>query len=180
VSSLRGFGRAAPGAAVFLDALLALVTAGGLASCATSAAIGGGGPVFELRVVSINGHPTAVRGPSAHPACVLQVANRVAPVWLARPENAERESPVVLEADEAALKGGILVERSWNEAIVHEATDGELAAGAAVVYVPGRSGPTTVELRFDRVSRLSRSDRKDNLAEHRAGLEQSVRGGDLH
>jgi hypothetical protein len=176
---LRGLGLAARRTVVLLDAVLALAAGGSLAGCATQTAIGGGGPVFELRVASINGNPTALRGPSAHPACVLQVANRVVPVWLALPEHADRASPVVLEADAAALKEGILVERSWNEAVVHEVTDGELAAGAAVVYVPGRIGPTTVELRFDRVSRLSRSDRKDNLAEHRPGLEQSVRAGDL-
>ncbi len=88
----------------------------------------------------------------------MGVAGLVASVWLAQPSKQDQPSPVVFEADAEALKGGILVERSWNEAIVHEVTDDELAAGAAVVYIPGRARPTTVELRFDPISRLSRSD----------------------
>src|SRR5947209_9040332 len=119
VKALRRLGRAGRGEAAlaWLVALSVAITLAGFlaAGCATTSAIGGGGPVFEVRVVSINGLPTALRGPSAHPACVLQVANRVAPVWLAHPSHADRESPVVLEADAEALKDGILVERSWNE-----------------------------------------------------------------
>jgi hypothetical protein len=157
--------------------LLLLVAA--LPACATALAVGRGGPVYEIRVATVNGVPTSLRGPSTHPACVLQVGNRVAQVWLAAPEHYDRTSPVVFEADAEALKDGILVERSWNEAVVHQVTDGELSAGAAVVYVPGNKHPTTVELRFDPISRLSRSDRQNELAKHRPGLEQPVGGGDV-
>ena len=44
---------------------------------------------------------------------------------------------MVFEADAEALKDGILVERSWNQAVVHNVTDAELAAGGALVSVPG-------------------------------------------
>jgi hypothetical protein len=176
---LRRSGKASRGPVGLTGAIYGAVLAAGMAGCATGP-IGRGGPVFEVRVASVNGQPTALTGPAAHPACLIQVANRVVTVWLARPSHADRESPVVLEADAQALKDGILVERSWTEAVVHHATDDELAAGAAVVYVPGRYGPTTVELRFERVSRLSHLDRQDDLAKHRAGLEQPVRGGDVH
>jgi len=161
-------------ARVFLPLLVAALPA-----CATAPAVGRGGQVYEIRVATVNGVPTSLHGPSTHPACVLQVGNRVAPVWLAAPDHADRPSPVVFEADAEALKEGILVERSWNEAVVHEVTEAELGAGAAVVYVPGNKRPTTVELRFDPVSRLSRSDRQNDLAKRRAGFEQPVSGGDV-
>jgi hypothetical protein len=172
-------GRAAAGTALSQGLAVLLLLAAGSAGCATGSAIGRGGPVYEVRVATIDGNPTSNRGSSAHPACTLQVADRVAPVWLALPSHADRESPVILEADAEALKDGILVERSWNEAVVHQVTEAELAAGAAVVYVPGRARPTTVELRFEPISRLSRSDRKNDLAKRRAGFEQPVGGGDL-
>jgi hypothetical protein len=143
--------------------LLGILTLGamaaGLGACATTA-VGRGGQIYEVRVATVNGMPTALRGPVAHPACIVQVANQVATVWLAQPtrEGNDQVSPVVFQADGEALKEGILVERSWNQAVVHEVTDGELAAGAALVYVPGvGSKPTTVELRFDPISRLSHS-----------------------
>jgi hypothetical protein len=117
--------------------------------------VGQGGQVYEIRVATVDGIPTALRGPANHPACVLQVANRVAPVWLATPDHYDQVSPVVFEADAEALKSGILVERSWNEAVVHEVTDAELSAGAAVVYVPGNKRPTTVELHFEPISRVA-------------------------
>lgn len=159
---------------VYLPLLVAVLPA-----CATAQAVGRGGPVYEIRVATVNGFPTSLRGPAIHPACVLQVGNRVAQVWLADPGHYDRASPVVFEADAEALKDGILVERSWNEAVVHAVTDAELGAGAAVVYVPSSKRPTTVELRFDPVSRLSRSDRQNDLAKHRAGLEQPVSAGDV-
>lgn len=108
-----------------------------------------------MRVDSIDGNHTALRGPSGRPACIVQVADRVATVWLASEAHADRESPVVFEADAEALKEGILVERSWNQAVVHNVTEAELAAGAALVSVPGGAHPITVELRFDPVSRLA-------------------------
>jgi len=108
-----------------------------------------------VRVDSIDGNHTALRGPSGRPACIVQVADRVATVWLASEAHADRESPVVFEADAEALKEGILVERSWNQAVVHNVTEAELAAGAALVSVPGGAHPITVELRFDPVSRLA-------------------------
>ena len=134
-----------------------------LSGCATASAVGRGGQVYEIRVTSVNGIPTSLRGPANHPACVLQVANRVATVWLAAPDHYDQVSPVVFEADAEALKEGILVERSWNEAVVHEVTDAELSAGAAVVYVPGNKRPTTVELRFDPIARLAAQTARTTL-----------------
>lgn len=83
-------------------------------------------------------------------------------------------SPIIVEADEAALKDGVLVERAWGEAIVHRVTDAELQAGAAVVYVPSTFHPTVVELRFEPVSRLGHSEHQDDLTEGRPGLENPM------
>jgi hypothetical protein len=79
-----------------------------------------------------------------------------------------------VEADEVALKAGVLVERSWGEAIVHHVTDAELEAGAAVVYVPSPYHPTVVELRFEPVAQLGHSQQQNDFAEGRAGLENPV------
>jgi hypothetical protein len=117
--------------------------------CASLPAIGAGGVVYEVRIASLNGAPTSNRGARTHPACMVQVGDRVARVWLAQPSRRETQSPVVMEADAKALKNGILLERSWREAVVHEVTDDELAAGAAVVYIPGVRRATVVELRFE-------------------------------
>jgi hypothetical protein len=141
----------------------AAALAGEFLGCATFPAVGRGGQVYEVRVDSINGDHTALRGPSGRPACVVQVADRVATVWLASAGHADRESPVVFEADAEALKNGILVERSWNQAVVHNVTDAELAAGGALVSVPGGPRPITVELRFDPVSRLAAQSASTNL-----------------
>lgn len=158
-------GRAAPGRlrAVFhgwvvrsvFVSVFATVLAGSLCGCATARAVGRGGTVYEVRVDSVDGVHTALRGPVGRPACVVQVGDRVATVWLAAPSHADRESPVVFEADAAALKDGILVERSWRTAVVHSVTDEELATGIAVVLLPGGPRPIAVELRFDPVSRLA-------------------------
>jgi hypothetical protein len=150
-----------------------------LASCATTPAIGQRSAVYEIRVASLNGMPTASRGPLGYPACVLQVGDRVARVWLADPSRNDASSPVVMEADADALKNGILVERSWREAVVHQVTDAELAAGAAVVYVPSLAKPTVVELRFERAARLSRSDGQDHLTKGHPGFENPVSGGSI-
>jgi hypothetical protein len=107
--------------------------------------------VYAISVDSVNGRKTADRGPSGYPACAIQVGDRVAQVWLADESRGDVMSPPVLEGDAAALKDGILVERTWSQAVVHRVTDDELAAGAAVVYVPGIPRPTVVELRFFRV-----------------------------
>jgi hypothetical protein len=164
---------------------------GSLAGCATAPAVGRGGQIYEVRVATVNGNPTSNHGSVSHPACVVQVAERVASVWLAVPSQADRESPVIFEADAVALKDGILVERSWNEAIVYHVSDAELAVGTAVVYVPSSRHPTTVELRFDPVgrdsptspvspiSRLGRSDHQHDFAKGRPGFEQPVSGSDL-
>jgi hypothetical protein len=147
-------GRAASGwvEVVFFGAILLVI---GPSGCATAPAVGRGGTVYEVRVDSVDGYHTALRGPIGHPACVVQVADRVATVWLASPAHADRESPVIFEADAEALKDGIAVERSWNVATIHNVTDEELAAGVAVVLLPGAPRPVTVELRFDPVSRLA-------------------------
>ena len=119
--------------------------------CGHFAAVGRGGPVYAISVDSVNGRKTADRGPVGYPACALQVGDRVAQVWLADESRGDVMSPAILEGDMAALKEGILVERSWSQAVVHKVTDDELAAGAAVVYVPGIPRPTVVELRFVRL-----------------------------
>jgi hypothetical protein len=152
---------------------LAVIALAAPSGCAAALAVGRGGPVYQVRVATVNGNPTALRGPSAHPACVLQVGNRVAPVWLAQPSLLNHESPVALEADAVALKDGILVERSWNEAVVHHVTEAELTAGAAVVYVPGAGRLTTVELHFDLAPppRAASSDRQDDLAKNQPALQ---------
>ncbi len=92
-------------------------------------------------------------------------------------------SPVVLEGDAEALKDGILVERTWSQAVVHNVTNEELAVGAAVVYVPGIPRPTTVELRFELVkvpratwrtrpkrARRASVQRQDDLSKNLAGF----------
>jgi hypothetical protein len=109
--------------------------------------------VYAVAVDSVNGRKTADNGSAYFPAIAIQVGDRFARVWLADQGRGDVTSPVVLEGDAEALKDGILVERSWNEAIVHKVTDDELAVGIAVVYVPGTPHPTIVELRFDRVQK---------------------------
>jgi hypothetical protein len=163
---MMGFGRYLAG--------LAVLAGGCLGGCATAPAIGRGGPVYALRVTSVDGHPTSDRGPSAYPACTMQLGDRVARVWLAHPSRADVVSPVIMEADEVALKDGILVERSWEEAIVHHVTDAELAVGVAVVYVPSPFHLTVVELQFERVARLGRSQREHDFAERSPGLENPM------
>lgn len=155
------FGRAALGrvGAVVFGVMLAV----GLVGCATTTAVGRGGPVYEVRVETVDGFRTSLRGPAGRPACIVQVANRVATVWLASAAHADRESPVVFEADAEALKDGILVERNWNTATVHSVTDDELAAGAAVVVLAASPRPITVELRFEPVSRLAAQTAKTTL-----------------
>lgn len=143
--------------AVAVLACLAWV-AGALPGCGHFAAVGRGGAVYAISVESVNGRKTASRGPTGYPACAIQVGDRVAQVWLADESHGDVMSPAVLEGDAAALKDGILVERSWSQAVVHRVTDDELAAGAAVVYVPGIPRPTVVELRFERI-RLGRRPR---------------------
>lgn len=119
--------------------------------CALVPAVGGGGPLYEVSVHSINGRPTAANGPAAYPACTIQVGDRAARVWLAADPPRSRPSPPVLQADAEALMAGILVEASWEAAVVHEITPEELAAEAAVIHVPYPGGFHTVELRFHRI-----------------------------
>jgi hypothetical protein len=117
--------------------------------CGHTPAVGRGGPVYDIAVESINGRKTAPTGSISYPACTIQVGDQVARVWLAGPERGDDvTSPTLLQGDAVALKEGVLVERSWSQAVVHRVTDEELAAGAAVVYVPGTPSPTVVELRF--------------------------------
>lgn len=132
-----------------LCVLLSLVSSTG--GCGHFPAVGRGGLVYAITVDTVNGRKTADRGPLSYPACAIQVGDRMARVWLADDSRGDVASPVVLQGDAAALKEGILVERTWSQAIVHKVTDEELEAGAAVVYVPGLPRPTVVELRFDQV-----------------------------
>jgi hypothetical protein len=160
-----------------------LCALGAVAGCIHAPAIGRGGPVYAISVESINGRKTANRGSVSFPACAIQVGDRVAQVWLAYESRADVISPVVLEGDAVALKDGILVERSWTQAIVHKVTDEELAVGAAVVYVPGSPRPTIVELRFEPVkpsvtdkrphakaARRASVDGQDNLSKRLSGF----------
>lgn len=163
-----------------LFAWMVVVTAG----CATAPAVGRGGPVYEISIASIDGYPTADRGPAAYPAVTIQVGTSVARVWLAHPSHLDVQSPVIMEGDAVALKDGILVERSLNEAVVYRVTDQDLDAGAALVYVPSMMHPpTVVELRFDPVGRIGPSSplqREDDLTEGRPTLEQPVPSGHVH
>ena len=134
----------------------------GVLACGHAPAVGRGGPVYAVAVDSVNGRRTADRGSVSFPAISLQIGDRVARVWLADESHGDVVSPVVLEGDAVALKDGILVERSWKEAIVHRATDEELAVGVAVVYVPGMPRPTIVELRFERIPALSAKSRRSH------------------
>jgi hypothetical protein len=152
----------------------ALLLAVALPACATAPAIGRGGQVYAVRVASVDGHPTSNRGPIGNPACTLQVGDRVVRVWVAHPSHLNAASPVVTEADEAALKAGVLVERSWGEAIVHHVTAAELAAGAAVVYIPSTYHLTTVELSFEPVKGLDHSQHEHDFTESPAGLENPM------
>lgn len=131
-------------------ALVGLMLTG--TACTHFPAVGRGGSVYAISVESVNGRKTADRGPTSYPACSIQVGDKVARVWLADDmQGNDVQSPTVLEGDAEALHQGILVERTWSQAVVHEVTDEELAAGAAVVYVPGAPRPTVVELRFVRL-----------------------------
>lgn len=163
---------------LFAGLLLWVVVAA--AGCATMPAVGRGGPVYEISIATIDGYPTADRGPAAYPAVTIQVGTQVARVWLAHPSHVDAVSPVIMEGDAEALKDGILVERSWNEAVVYRVTEQDLNAGAAVVYVPSMSHPpTVVELRFDPVGRIGPSSpsplqRENDLTEGRSALEDPV------
>jgi hypothetical protein len=142
--------------------------------CAHAPAIGRGGRVYAVRVASVNGHPTSNHGSIAYPACTLQLGDQVAQVWLAQPSRQNSVSPVILQADEVALKDGILLERSWQEATVHEVTDAELASGTALVYIPSIFDLTTVELSFEPVGEKRRLGNEDDLAKGGAGLDEPV------
>lgn len=158
--------------------VLALVLAFG-GACASVPAAGGRGKLYSVRVASVNGHPTAMRGAKAYPACTVQLGEQVAQVWLAHPSHLDAVSPVILQADEATLKAGVLVERSWSEATIHEVTDAELASGVAVVYIPSIFHLTTVELSFEPVGGRSRLGNEDDLAKGGAGLDQAMPGRNL-
>ena len=99
-------------------------------------------------------------------------------VWLANDIVGDVGSPIVLEGAAFALKDGILVERTWSQEVVHKVTDEELAAGAAVVYVPRVPHPTVVEMRFERVRGASLSPpgrlRRPPVARSEARLEPTL------
>jgi hypothetical protein len=155
--------------------LAALVAFGVGLGCATAPVSGRAGVrVYRIRVSTVDGQPTASRGSINNPACTLQLGNRVAQVWIAHPSRENAVSPVIMEADEATLKAGILIERSWNEAIVREISDAELASGVAVVYIPSVFHMTTVELGFEPVGGRPRLGNEDDLAKGGAGLDEPV------
>ena len=73
-------------------------------------------------------------------------------VWLARPApDGPSDAAPLMETDAQSLKSGILIESGWTHAVVHEVTEEELAAGAALFYVPGDKKSAVVELRFHRL-----------------------------
>ncbi|HVZ71273.1 MAG TPA: hypothetical protein VHJ20_02765 [Polyangia bacterium] len=143
--------------------------------CAHAPAVGRGGRVYSVRVATVNGHPTSTRGSIAYPACTLQFGEEVAQVWLAQPSRENAVSPVLLQADEVTLKAGVLLERSWQEATVHQVTDAELASGTAVVYIPSIFDLTVVELTFEPVGEKRRpSGDEDDLSKGGAGLDEPM------
>lgn len=139
--------------------LAALVT---LAGCAAAPAVGRGGRVYDVMVKSVDGRPTAQHGLAGH-SCSIQVGNVVRQVWFAHdagePFDAANLTPL-LRADEAALREGVSVEYvSWPWVTFHRVTAEELAAGAAVFYVPGPTGPHDVELWFRETRELAQTAR---------------------
>lgn len=116
--------------------------------------MGRGGAVYDVTVETIDGRSTADRGPAAHPALTLQVGSTVRRVWLGLVPP-EHPSPVVMRADAEGLHSGLLLEVDWQHAVVHEVTAEELAAEAAVVYVPFGRRVVVVELRFTPVTKPS-------------------------
>ena len=153
---------------------LAIGAAAAGAGCAHVPPVGRGGRVYSVRVASVNGHPTATRGSIRYPACTLQFGDEVMQVWLAQPSRGNAVSPVIAQADEVTLKEGILLERSWQEAVVHEVTDAELASGTAVVYIPSIFEFTTVELTFEPVGEGRRSGNENDLSEGGARLDEAM------
>jgi hypothetical protein len=150
----------------------------GAGACATAPAVGRGGPVYEISIAAVDGQPTAARGPAAFPAITIQVGTEVARVWLAYPSHHhDTVSPVIMEGDAEALKDGILVERSWNEAVVYRVTEDDLSTGVAMVYVPSMlHPPTVVELHFDPAAKpaTATSQRQHNLSKGRSALQEGV------
>src|SRR3954468_3642474 len=106
-------------------------------ACATPS-IGRGGPVYEVIIHSVDDRPTALRGHAGYPACTIQVGDHAARVWLSSEASADNadSSPTLLRADAAALAAGVLIESSWDAAVVHAVTEEELAVEAATVHVP--------------------------------------------
>jgi hypothetical protein len=152
-----------------LAGLASVVLAG--AGCAHVSTIGGGGPVFAVSVESIDGYRVVTSGHIYGYSYMLQVADHAVRVWpVVRNANFPDAGPdsqppelgpsgdlrtdageTLLEADATALKSGILIERSWTQAVVHEVTEEELEVGAAVVLVPGDRRSVVAELRFRRL-----------------------------
>lgn len=134
--------------------------------------------MYEISIATVDGQPTAARGPAAFPAITIQVGTEVARVWLAYPSpHLDTVSPVIMEGDAEALKDGILVERSWNEAVVYQVTDDDLKTGVAIVYVPSFGHPpTVVELHFDPAAKPATptSQRQHNFSKGRSALQQGV------
>lgn len=166
--------------------LAACLVAGAGCATAPAAASGRGGRVYAVRVSSVDGHPTASRGSVNYPACTLQFGDQVARVWLAHPSHVNAVSPVIAQADEATLKEGVLLERSWQEATVHKVTDAELESGMAVVYIASIYHLTTIELSFEPVGAKGpsdpekrRSESQDDLAKRGPRLDEAMARGDV-
>lgn len=119
-----------------------------LTGCISAPAIGRGGQVYDVVVRTLDGRPTALRGPPAH-ACTIQVGDTVNQVWLARDGRLPTESPVVLRADAAALRAGIALEiGGWPNVAFHRVTPSELQAEAILMHVPGPFRAHEVEIWF--------------------------------
>lgn len=102
-----------------------------------------------MAIQSIDGRSVVTTGPSSQPSFLVQVGEQLVRVWPTRPApNGPDEPATLLEVDAQALKAGILIESSWTEAVVHEVTEDELAAGAALIFVPGGRRSVVAELRF--------------------------------
>ena len=133
-------------------ACLVAVVAGGILGCAHASSEPGAGRLFAVSIESIDGRSVVTIGHMSQPSYVVQVGTRLVRVWLAKPApDGPSEATPLMETDAQSLKSGILIERSWTHAVVHEVTEEELAAGAALIYVPGDRRSAAVELRFRRL-----------------------------
>jgi hypothetical protein len=105
--------------------------------------------MFAVSIESIDGRSVVTTGHMSELSFVVQIGERLVRVWLGKtaPDGPSEPTPI-MEVDARSLKSGILLESSWTHAVVHDVTEEELAAGAAMIYVPGDRHSAVVEVRF--------------------------------